>query len=198
MDKERSAASEKVARVLEAARVVFIRYGFRRVTMQDIADEAGISRPALYLVFANKEEVFFATIRDLSAEMLHALHEGLPAHNSLEAKLQFAFEVWTVQSYATMQSSPNARDLIECVELFARDTVNEVNAQFEALLAEVLATFVTSPIASADGTADLDARKIARLLASAAHGSKETAAGVEDLRAMIHGMITLTTAALRQ
>jgi AcrR family transcriptional regulator len=194
---EKTAASEKTQRVLEAARTVFIRYGFRRVTMQDIADEAGISRPALYLVFPNKEEVFFAAIRDLSAEMLRTIREGLPAHMSLESRLQFAFETWTIQSYAMMQSSPDARDLIECVEQFARETIQEIEAQFQALLAEIFAPFAVLPVRSSGGEADLDAVDVARLLSASAHGSKEAATSVDDLRAMIYGMITLTIAALR-
>ncbi len=36
--------TDKETRVIEAAKRVFVRYGFRRVTMQDIAEEAGILR----------------------------------------------------------------------------------------------------------------------------------------------------------
>ena len=49
---------QKRDKVLTAARNTFLRYGFKRVTMNDIAEAAGISRPALYLVFDNKEEIF--------------------------------------------------------------------------------------------------------------------------------------------
>jgi AcrR family transcriptional regulator len=203
VDKEKTVASEKasgnakITRVLEAARTVFLRYGFRRVTMQDIADEAGMSRPALYLVFPNKEEVFFAAIRDLSAEMLRTIREGMPEHKSLESRLQFAFEAWTIQSYAMMQSSPDARDLIECVEQFARETIGAIEMQFQTLLAEIFEPFAISPVKSSDGQADLDVAQVVRLLAASAHGCKDAATSVEDLRAMIYGMITLTIAALR-
>ena len=44
--------------VYDAASVVFAQYGFRRTTMNDIAKSAGISRPALYLMFENKEALF--------------------------------------------------------------------------------------------------------------------------------------------
>jgi len=58
----------KKAKVIEAAQSVFFRYGYRRVTMRDIAEAAGISRPALYLLFCSKEEVFEATLRTFSAQ----------------------------------------------------------------------------------------------------------------------------------
>ena len=51
-------ASDKKSRILAAARDVFIRYGYKRVTMGDIAKAAGMSRPALYLVFQCKPEIF--------------------------------------------------------------------------------------------------------------------------------------------
>ena len=44
--------------VYDAASAVFAQYGFRRTTMNDIAKSAGISRPALYLMFENKEDLF--------------------------------------------------------------------------------------------------------------------------------------------
>ena len=52
--------------VLAAARQVFMRYGYRRVTMGDIADAAKMSRPALYLVIPSKEEIFTAVVSQRS------------------------------------------------------------------------------------------------------------------------------------
>ncbi len=37
-----------------------MRYGFRRVTMEDLATAAGISKPTLYSLFPNKQEGFRA------------------------------------------------------------------------------------------------------------------------------------------
>ena len=41
-------------RLVKVALDVFLRYGHARTTMADIAREAGISRPALYLMFPGK------------------------------------------------------------------------------------------------------------------------------------------------
>ncbi|WP_328375615.1 helix-turn-helix domain-containing protein [Micromonospora zamorensis] len=45
-------------RVLKAARVTFARYGYRRTSMEAIAQAADMSRPALYQHLSNKEAVF--------------------------------------------------------------------------------------------------------------------------------------------
>jgi AcrR family transcriptional regulator len=49
--------------VLVAALGLFGRYGFQKTSMEAVAKAAGISRPALYLRFANKEELYRDTMR---------------------------------------------------------------------------------------------------------------------------------------
>ncbi|WP_085308209.1 TetR/AcrR family transcriptional regulator [Planktotalea arctica] len=50
--------SEKQKLIAKAAFAVFAEHGFRKTSMQRIADKAGMSRPALYLHFQSKEDVF--------------------------------------------------------------------------------------------------------------------------------------------
>jgi AcrR family transcriptional regulator len=182
--------NEKSLRVLEAAKAVFLRYGFRRVTMQDIAAEAGISRPALYLIYPNKEEVFKAAARQIAKESLAAIRAGLAHQATVNAQLHFAFEVWSIETFKMMLSSPDARDVIECAQGFARETVRAIDSEFETVLVEILRPLTRGkpPV--------LPASQIAHLLASSAHGYKEMSTTVEQLRTMIAGLITLTLAAL--
>jgi len=184
--------NEKHLRVLEAGKAVFMRYGFRRVTMQDIAAEAGISRPALYLVYPNKEEVFKAAARQIGAESIGVIRAGLAHHASVKSQLTLAFEIWSVQTFEMMLQSPDTRDVIECALGFARETVRAINTDFEALLVEIL-----RPLTTRDKHPVLPAAQIAHLLAASAHGYKEAASTVEQLRAMIAGLIALTLAALQ-
>lgn len=189
--------NEKETRVLEATKRVFLRYGYRRVTMQDIADEAGISRPALYLIFPNKEEAFLAAIRDFTASSMKIIQEGVAQQPTVEARLQFAFEVWTVKPFELMLESPDAKDLIECGQGFAKVTFDRMFADFEAVIAEILAPLASrSRKGSAKGL-QLTAAQIAHLLVAAVHGFKEPANSVTELRSMISDMITLTLAAMR-
>jgi AcrR family transcriptional regulator len=59
--------------ILEAAARLFHRYGYRKMTMCDVAEEARLSRPTVYLYFANKEELALGVIdrlhRDLNLEL---------------------------------------------------------------------------------------------------------------------------------
>ena len=52
------------ARLLKAAGKVFARHGYERATLDEIAEEAGLSKGAVYYNFASKEELFFALLED--------------------------------------------------------------------------------------------------------------------------------------
>jgi len=67
----------KREKVLTAALDVFLRYGYKRVTMNDIATAAGISRPALYLVFESKEEIFKGVYEGFVKETLIAIERKI-------------------------------------------------------------------------------------------------------------------------
>ncbi|MBN1205632.1 MAG: TetR/AcrR family transcriptional regulator [Myxococcaceae bacterium] len=48
--------------LLDAAERLLARIGYRKVTMEDLAQEAGVSRRTVYGYFRNKEEVILGTI----------------------------------------------------------------------------------------------------------------------------------------
>jgi AcrR family transcriptional regulator len=55
--------------IAEGAREVFLRYGYNKASMSDIAFTSRLSRRTIYLHFSNKEEVFMAVI-DLEVQQL--------------------------------------------------------------------------------------------------------------------------------
>ena len=61
-------AERKKKLIRETAREVFIRKGFKDVTMKDIAQTAGISRGGLYLYYSSTEELLLDVLRIESAE----------------------------------------------------------------------------------------------------------------------------------
>src|SRR3989442_6072538 len=54
---------EARTRILAAANQVFGEKGYRQATMDDVAKKLGVSKGALYLYFASKEELFEAIAR---------------------------------------------------------------------------------------------------------------------------------------
>lgn len=50
------------SKILQGAEALFMRYGFKSITMDDIARELGISKKTLYLYFADKSDLVNQTV----------------------------------------------------------------------------------------------------------------------------------------
>src|SRR3954452_1484324 len=59
-------------RILDAAMLVFRRHGFRRSSIEQAAEAAGLTRQALYHHFESKEALFRAVIERLHENALSA------------------------------------------------------------------------------------------------------------------------------
>ncbi|HWQ65800.1 MAG TPA: TetR/AcrR family transcriptional regulator [Methanospirillum sp.] len=68
---------EAQRRILESATKKVLEKGYQKVNMEEIAKEAGISRPTLYLYFKNKEELFLAIVTNLISDIGSAAEESL-------------------------------------------------------------------------------------------------------------------------
>lgn len=90
-----SAESGNDARVLDAALVVLARRGTREATMDDIAEESGVSRATLFRRFGGKDQLFERSL----ARMMRLLLAGLaqPAGIDPDADpIGFAVETFTI------------------------------------------------------------------------------------------------------
>ena len=66
--------------IVEAARAHFFSHGFRSVTMDDLADELGISKKTLYAHFPGKIDMLEAVLADKFASVEAKLKEVTHAH----------------------------------------------------------------------------------------------------------------------
>ena len=81
---------ERGERILNAAAELVLRWGYKRVTIEDVAKQAGIGKGTVYLHFRNRTELFLTVlVREsvaMTAEMLDALRRDpmmmLPAQQS--------------------------------------------------------------------------------------------------------------------
>jgi len=88
-----AAKAERRQQLLESAKALFARNGFRAVRLTDIGQGAGVSGPAVYRHFDSKEAVLIELLVGIS-EYLHAggeriVAQDLPARETLEALIDF-------------------------------------------------------------------------------------------------------------
>jgi len=173
--------------VLAAARSTFLRYGYKRVTMKDLAEAAGISRPALYLAFSSKEEVFKGVYEHWLKETLAEIEERIASLKTADEKLRAAFEHWSVRPFEMMLASSEAAELLECTFGFAQDSVKQGYRSFEKLLVPVLKSHVMFQTSKMK----ISAEKTAHVLSSAVRGFKSSAKDAAALRSMIKDLLML-------
>jgi TetR/AcrR family transcriptional regulator len=74
-------------RILEAARVVFVRRGTAGARMQEIAAEAGVNQALLHYYFRSKERLAEAVFRQVAGRVLPTVFDVLGSDLSLEEKV---------------------------------------------------------------------------------------------------------------
>ncbi len=185
--------AEKVEDVVTAATQVFARYGYKRVTMADLAEAAHMSRPSLYLIFPSKEQVFRAVVARVFASMLADIRQGISRFPTAEEKLTFACEIWCVRPFEMILASPDARDLLESSYEFAAEITTKAAREFLSILAEIL-----DPLVRRQNKVHLPSIRIAELLVSALPGFKGSAESAPQLRALIAALITVVLASLEE
>ena len=67
-------------KILEKATDMFLNYGFKSVTMDDIANKMGISKKTIYANYANKTSL----VEDCSMNLFHKISSGIDIICSLE------------------------------------------------------------------------------------------------------------------
>ena len=74
--------------IIEAAERLFLERGFGSVSMDELAEAAGVARRTLYNQFASKEEIFREMLQRVSGQLEHALPPGIETQGNVEEVLR--------------------------------------------------------------------------------------------------------------
>ncbi|WP_411351119.1 TetR/AcrR family transcriptional regulator [Leisingera aquaemixtae] len=179
--------------ILEAAWAAFSAYGFRKTSMDDIAKGAGMSRPALYLHFKNKEAIFRALVAVYYGNAADNVRAGLASHGTLSDRLLAAFAGQGGEAIESMMASPHGMELFEVTKSVAGEEIEAGEAALRGLYAAWLQQQAEAGQAALPG----DAGVIARTVCASLKGIKQTAgdfaayqAGVRQLAALVGAGLT--------
>ena len=104
--------TEKQADIVEAAIATFARYGVKRTTMGDIAEQAGVSRQTLYSFHPNKDEVLSAAIVSMADQMILKVKTDWQKTRDLAERLQIYFDHCIIEPYEVLQNMPDLKDVL--------------------------------------------------------------------------------------
>ena len=161
-------------RILDAAMRVFRRHGFRRSSIEQAAEEAGLTRQALYHHFDSKEELFRAVLERLYQQALAA---EIAAGKQAEAAGRQLADILVAQIgarlkalFASLEGSPHIEELFSEHLAQARDLYQSYASRFADEVATTIVRVTRKRrLVLASG---VSARELARCVEMAIHGTK--------------------------
>jgi TetR/AcrR family acrAB operon transcriptional repressor len=186
------------SRILNAAMRVFLRHGFRRSSIEQAAEAAGLTRQALYHHFKSKEALFRAVIEQLYesglAAEIAAANAAEKAGGSLADILLAQITARLRQLIDSFDGSPHIEELFSEHLIQARDLYQKYAALYaEQCVATVERVRRKQRLALPKG---MTARDLARLIEMALNGAKSmhpsmrpVDAFLEDLEIMLRTLV---------
>lgn len=117
----RLTVDERRRQLLRAGAEIFASHAFEEISMRQIAEAAGVSKPLLYHYFPSKDELFIAALTEAASELQDLIEpsgQGTPVEqltSSLDAYLAWIedhSETWAKLMQSAV-SLPAARELVE-------------------------------------------------------------------------------------
>lgn len=125
---------ERRRQLLDAGAELFAHHSFEEISMRQIADAAGVSKPLLYHYFPSKIDLFKAAVAEKAEELQRIIEpsrEGAPVEQLSESL--DAYLAWIEQNSQTwsklMQSAATLPEARELVETFRQRTMELVLAE---------------------------------------------------------------------
>lgn len=168
--------SDRRAQILDAATAIFVRYGFKKTSMDDVARAVGLSRQGLYLHFPNKADLFRKLVGNFNERVRDERRVVLAREDiDLETRLLDAFVV----THATEVGLEHFDELLDSARKLVGDALR-VSEQL--LVADVTRMLREESVAARWKHLGISAAELADLLAAASAGIKRRAKSPAEYR----------------
>lgn len=180
-------------RILDAAILVFRRHGFRRSSIEQAAEAAGLTRQALYHHFESKEALFRAVIERLHESALAmeiaAANAAEKAGGSLADILIAGVSGRLRQLVASLEGSPHMEELFSEHLVQARDLYQKYAALYAGQLAATIERVCNRQrLTLRDG---MTSHELARCVEMAVNGAKSMHPAMQPADAFLRDLAIL-------
>ncbi len=167
-------------KIVKAAFSTFSRYGVKRATMNDIAEEAGVSRQTLYNLFDSKDDLLRATVRQYADNALASIEAECAGLSDFGEKLDVVFHRLVVVPWERIHATQHGDEILSGFRDAAREEVASAEIRYGAILEAML-----DPRADRLSTAGLSAKQICDLMMVSWYGVRHKARDREHLLALL-------------
>ena len=188
-------ADDKRTTIVTAALDVFINYGFKKTSMDDIARAAGMSRPALYQTFRNKTEIF----RALSLSMMDTTAKQ--ARNAFKGKKPFKERMFDALDLSILSLHRKIDETAHGAELMGVN--EEIAGDIEERWCDSMIEVFTEAISAAEASGEIslsnlgvDAKTVGSIVMQAMEGMKASCLRGNEIEPDVRKLITFVANAL--
>lgn len=158
-------------RVLDAALKLVVAHGYHRTTMDDVARAVQISRPALYLLFRNKADIYRGVSARMFDQTVYRMEAILAGSGTLAHRLLTGIEEAMIDVMCVITQSPHGAEILDLKNDLAGDLVENWHRSISKLFREAIEREMLET-----GTdlrqRGLDAGSLAQMLVDGLHGMK--------------------------
>ena len=131
-------SSAKPNAIVLAALELFTRYGYRKTSIDDIAQTAQVAKRTVYLHFENKAAVFLAILEYLGDQVQQRCAAAERAAGTAVDRLTALLDAYFGMGFDLFSKSEHMPELEETFSKLARTKIGDLNSEYEDLLARFL------------------------------------------------------------
>jgi AcrR family transcriptional regulator len=130
--------TDKRNRILDAAQSLFVRYGVKRTSIDDVAREAGIAKGTVYLSFKSKAELFSAIADRLCANTLADARRIVLEATPPTDRLVGVLDCYIGATHRLVAQSPHIAELTASTEALSAAAFDTLDGHIRSLLHALL------------------------------------------------------------
>lgn len=180
-------------RILDAAMRVFRHHGFRRSSLEQVAEEAGLTRQALYHHFSSKEALFRGAIERLYRQALAAEAAAAEAAEAAGGDVAgvIVAEIGARLGvlFTALKGSPHLEELYSEHLTQARDLYQTYSGRFGDAVAATIARVCRARKLKLAGGVTVE--ELARCVEMAIHGTKSAYPSMQPSDAFLKQLATM-------
>ncbi len=128
----------KREKVFLVAKQLFSHYGYKKTTVDEIADQAGISKRTMYQVFSSKEQILAELVMNDALSFRHHCMSEIKIHRNSNEKLQIFCTQWRDYFIENPFLGQVLMDDMDLFTPFLDDTINQVEAGMKEMITRLL------------------------------------------------------------
>ncbi len=130
--------NDKRLRIKDAAKKLFIHYGFAKTNMEDIAKSANMSKPALYYYYENKAALFKEILQQEATLLLEQIDRHISKVDDPVAQFELFFQLIFKNLTKLAKELSSQPDMVCDHGLHGRRLIKQLHGMFNTRLEPIL------------------------------------------------------------